>query len=154
MSILLVMLGISVSQYQTYERRNNLILLADSVRSFIESARNEASSRVYTDSSNYNPNSCNQIVLKTDPEGTLLSEYRMIDLQKSCTPIPGLSNKLEIHTPTNGISITGDLNIIYLAPKGTLNAEAPIAIELKNQSGEQINITINEKSIATDRTGF
>lgn len=167
MSILLLMLGIAVSQYSTYDRRNNLILMADSVKAFIQSAQAEASSRLITEQTNYDSSKCNEIILQadTDTGGTVLNEYRLVNYDTCPPPSSTLSlniindryKQMVINTTTNHILLAftpPNKMISYLAPDGNLSNLTPVVLVLSNDSSESITLIINGKSITTTRNNF
>lgn len=148
--ILMILLVIGLMQYETYNRRNNLILTTDSVKSFIESAKNNArgqGSDLPVDV-NYS-----QISLEISSNKKNLNEYRISENnEKIQADSLAVGNKitLDIINPTTSQVLTGATLAIIDIPEGIFIKEPSPPYSLKLSSGGETSIVnLSDNAITT-----
>jgi prepilin-type N-terminal cleavage/methylation domain-containing protein len=156
-SILLILLAVGLTQYGTYDRRDNLILTSASLKSFIESAEIDAKGRG-SDQTIDEPFA--KIAVKVDGTGRVINEYRILQSGAVYQKTAGtdyvfstlnLSDKIAPLAAGRTIMLaeipTGKL-LPILAPATQLN---PVILSIGSES---ISVQINENSITQTQSGF
>lgn len=154
--IVLILLTVGLANYEIFDRHNNLILTADSLKAFILAAKDDARGH----SSDFAVGSqFTKIVIKIDPANVReLNEYRYIS---DSEPYPNatipkifnsftLSSKIDLQNNELAVS-AGDELISIDIPSGKYLPGS--ATEIKFISGsDSVILNINENSITTTRS--
>lgn len=141
-SILLIVITIGIVQYETYDRQNNLILTADSLKSFIEAAKMEARSRSADQAL---ATEFTTVSLEVDSTGRVINKYKNYSGGKKFVDSLSFSNKIQPLSPGSLLS--------FSVPAAGLSSSEEI-INLSNDAGEQVRLIINENSITKTKIGF
>lgn len=143
-----ILLIISIATFETYDRRNSLILTADSLKSFILNAKADAQSR---DSDLWTEGKEATLSLEVQSDGRTINEYRSFGGNKYPSGSDPrvfrsfvIDKKYDIISPSN-------LKIVFDAPTGEISSPASLDIIL-TRGGDSATISINNENITINRS--
>lgn len=149
MSIMLLMLGIAIAQYLTYDRRNNLILTADSVKVFLQTAKDQSQSREMTQGVDLpSAGKINSVYVKVDNANPQkISEYKLVNGGPAFgDSLPAddsflITDKIDV--------VSSDFLVKFDSPNGKLALPTSTNNLVIKSGPDQIKIEVNENTITT-----
>lgn len=143
-----ILLIISIATFETYDRRNSLILTADSLKSFILNAKADAQSR---DSDLWSEGKEAILSLEVQSDGRTINEYRSFGGSKyPNSSNPRVFRSFVIDKKYNTIS-PSNLKIVFDAPTGKITSPASLDIILTRGS-DLVTVTVNNENITINRS--
>ena len=148
---LLLMIG--VATFGNYERQNNLILTADSLKSFVVGARADAKSR---DLNLWENDKITKVVLEITSDGLTINEYKYAGNVPYTDPgstSPRVFRSFAVDKKINNLKDNGFKKIEIEVPSGEIISTLPLDISL-NSSGDIVHLIVTKESVYVGEKTF
>lgn len=152
MAIMVILLIISIAGFETYDRRNSLILTANSLKSFILNAKADAQSRD-SDLWGQGTPTTSTLSLEVQSDGLTINEYRYFNgvQYKSSDGSARIFRSFVVDKKYKSISLSPSSNIIIDSPTGKITSPASLDIVL-TLSGDTATIHVTNENIIINRS--
>jgi len=142
-SVMMILMSIGIGTYNTYDKRNTLILAGEGVVGFIDDARTVAKGRT-TDLGTSEKVTGDKLILKWNTsDGNIYSTWSINGVETNTGTVYHLNNDL---------SMSSFSNIEFSAGSGELITDRTIKLTSKSNTADSIEIIIKNGSTTTTKS--